>query len=365
MRAVVCADFKESRIEEVPRPSPSPGEVLVAVDRVQLSITECQLYKGDSLAEIDKIRERMSENRSRLFGHEFCGVVETVGEEVQSVDEGDRVYAPAKINCEKCCYCQSGFDQLCKDKTTIGMGRPGALAEFISVPARCLRQLPAEITDAEGAAMQPAASVLLCVHDAGIRTGDVVAVIGCGVMGYQCGQIARLQGAREVVAIDVDPRKLEFARDRGMVPIHARESDPVDAVLNLTDGIGADVVFPAVGGQQQHATAGDEPLAQAFQMVRSGGTILQVGLIQSELLMEPRQLRSKSVRWINPRFGVVKVGPNTDTGELAPELVASGEISVKEFITHELSGLGEFERAVDITLQKDQYDALGPPQLVL
>lgn len=365
MRAVVCGDFGDSRVESVPRPTPAADEVVVAVRRIQLSVTECQLYDGKELASSDTIANRMRDGSGRLFGHEFCGVVEDAGDDVTSLESGDRVYAPAKVACGECGYCDAGYQQLCGDKETIGIDRPGALAEYVSLPASILRTLPPEISDAEGAAMQPLASAIRCVDDAQISTGDVVVVIGCGVMGSQCGQLALEQGAGRVLAVDIDDRKLEVASDLGMKPIDAKADDPVETIRRTTNGIGADVVFSAVGGEQGHATTGDDPLAQSFRIVRSGGTVLQVGHVLGELPIEPQVLRSKSISWINPRFGVTSTGPNTDTGEFAQQLVADGRISIRDYITHELNGLEAFEEAVEITTNKERHEALGPAQIVL
>lgn len=365
MRAVICNDFGDSQVESVPRPTPAADEVLVSVRRVQLSVTECQLYNGKALGSSDTIADRMRDGDGRVFGHEFCGVVEEVGDDVTSFDSGDRVYAPAKVACGECGYCDSGYQQLCGDKETIGIDRPGALAEYISLPETILRTLPPGTTDAEGAAMQPLASAIRCVEDARIATGDVVVIIGCGVMGSQCGQLALERGASKVLAVDIDDRKLELADDLGMEPINAKANDLIETIRRTTNGIGADVVFSAVGGEQGHATTGDGPLAQSFQIVRSGGTVLQVGHVIGELPIEPQVLRSKSTRWINPRFGVASTGPNTDTGRLAPQLVADGRISIQDYVTHELNGLESFEEVVEITLNKERHDALGPAQIVL
>lgn len=365
MQAVRCEDLGESTVVDVPRPEPDDEEVLIEVARVQLSVTECQIYRGREIGGYAAVRESIEAGDGLVFGHEFCGTVVEAGPSVEGLDVGDRVYAPAKIACDACAYCEAGYRQLCADKETIGMGRPGALAEYVALPAEPLARLPDAVSDAEGAAMQPLASALMCVEDAGISTGDEVAVVGCGVMGYQCGQLALEEGASRVVAVDVDPTKLEHAADRGMEPVDARETDPVRAVEATTGGIGADVVFEAVGGEQSHATAGGEPLAQAFSMVRSGGTVGQVGIIVDELPLDPRTLRRKSVTWVNPRFGAWQLGPNTHTGTLAPRLVADGRVSIEEFLTHELHGLDSFEEAVDITADKPAHGALGPAQIVL
>lgn len=365
MEAVVCHDFEESSVEDVPVPEPEPDEVLVEVRRVQLSVTECNLYRGNEIAHYEQIVERLKDAPAKMFGHEFCGEVVEAGPEVTDLDVGDRVYAPGKISCGECRYCERGYRVHCPNKEYIGYERPGALAEYVALPTEPLAKLPDGVSDAEGAAMQPLASTVLCVRDADIGTGDVVAVFGSGVMGHQAAQLALQEGASEVYAVDVDPKKLEIARENGLNPINAREVDPVEEVRAATGGIGADVVVEAVGGDQSHGTQGDDPLAQAYQAARKGGTMLQVGHIIGEVTIEPRRIRSKSLDWVQPTVGATYLNPNVHSGTHAAELVAQDRVSIEEYTTHELDGLASFEEAVEITLDKEEYGALGPAQIVI
>lgn len=365
MQAVHINDYSEYTVEQAPDPSPAADDVVIEVDRVQLSVTECMLYHGEPTYAYETIEARLEQGDTRLFGHEFCGTVTETGEAVSNITVGDRVYAPRKIPCDNCIYCLRNYKHLCDNKVNIGFHRPGALAEFICLPANVVCPLPDSISDAEGAAMQPLASSLTCVDDADIATGDVVAVLGTGVMGYQIGQLALSRGASEVYAFDIDAEKLDLAANVGLEPINIADEDAVTQLRESTGGIGADIVFEAVGGQQEHATTGQDPLATAYQLVRNGGSIVQVGYIPSELTLDPRDMRSKYVSWINPLLGVISNTPNVDTGELAVEFVASDRVSIKEYITHELEGLESFGEAVDITLNKEEHGARGPAQLVL
>ena len=365
MRAVVCADFENASVQEIDRPSPKADEVLLEIHRVQLSVTECALYQGHDIAHADSIASRLADGPALLFGHEFCGTVIERGSAVETLAVGDRVYAPSKIPCESCSYCESGFNQYCPSKTYIGYDIPGALAEYAAFPASALRRVPDTLSDAEVAALQPLASSVLCVANSGIQPGDRVAVIGTGVMGYQCGQLARTNGAEEVFVVDIDAEKLDIAASRGLTPINATETDPVEAIVERTDGVGADVVFSAVGGKQSHATAGDDPIAQAVASVRAGGTVVQVGYIIGDISFSARAIRKQSITWQNPVTGIAPTGPGRDTGDLAARLVADGRVSVSEYITHERAGLDAFEEAVEITTNKADYGARGPAQLTV
>lgn len=354
-------------VKTVSRPKPDPDEVLIEVDRVQLSITECLVSRGEASAYVEAVRDRLQGGSTRLFGHEFCGRVVETGEDVSGLSVGDRVYPPGKIACNECSYCRNGYHEYCSDKETLGFHRPGALAEYVTAPEGMLCRLPDSVSDAEGAALQPLAASVLCVRDAQIVTGDVVAVIGAGIMGSQCGQIALQHGAAEVFAVDIDPKRLDIAASLGMTGIDARDRDPVKRIREATDGIGADIVFEAVGGEQAHGSDGDDPMAQAYRTARRGGTVIQVGVTTSEIELSPRSYRGRMISWLNPRdmVGTLSLGPNRGSGELAAELVETGRVVIEEHITHCFNGLERFESAIDVTLAKNEHDALGPAQLVL
>jgi len=261
-----------------------------------------------------------------------------------------------------------GWEFYCENKETLGIGSyPGALAEYAAAPAATLCPVPPAVSDAEAAAMQPLADALLTVHDADITTGDHVAIIGAGVMGLQCGQIARQFGAGRVSAVDVDERQVALADDFGLDGILAHDIDPVTVLQERTDGVGPDVIFEAVGGSQERMTEGHAPLAQAFRAVRSGGTVVQVGILTDDVTCSLMPLRKKGVTWLNPISvkGFLETGTNSDTGRLAAQMVADERVSIDRFVTHELSGLASFRDAIEITVDKETHDAIGPAQIVL
>lgn len=365
MKAVITHGYGDARVEEAPRPEPGPDEALLTVRRVQLSVTECKLYHGEEIAHYETVRDRLADGPARLFGHEFSADVIETGANVDHVSTGDRVYAPAKVHCGACTYCRSGYERYCPDKTYVGYDVPGALAEYAAIPGDALRTVPDALSDAEVAALQPLASSILCVSEAGIETGDHVAVVGTGVMGYQCAQLSLLEGAERVHVVDVDAEKLSIAADRGLEPIDARERDPSGAVRDRTDGVGADVVFAAVGGEQSHMTEGSDPVAQAVRTARSGGTVVQVGYVIGDLTLSARAMRTRSITWRNPVTGIATTGPGRDTGGLAAKLVASDRVSIAEYVTHQVDGLSSVEGAIEMTENKGRYGARGPTQILV
>jgi threonine dehydrogenase-like Zn-dependent dehydrogenase len=367
MEAVVTESFEEATVREVSNPEISEAEVLISVDRVQLSVTECLLFQGKYASKFGGFHERVSNGGALAFGHEFCGTVEEVGSAVSHFTPGDRVYAPNKSTCGSCAYCSVGYSEYCTNRQTLGIDRPGALAEYVAAPVEMLQALPDSISDAEGAAMQPLAAAAVCVHDAEISSGETVAVVGSGVMGHQCAQLARYSGAKRIIAIDIDKQKINIAAKQGFDAVDASDRDPVKYVRKVTNGIGADVVFEAVGGEQQSVTDGDDPLAQAYQMTRIGGRLIPVSHMTSSATLDISATRTKSIRLIFPqdRVGIKDIGPNTDTGNWAVSMVESDAVPIEEFITHELSGLDSFRQAIEITSNPNKHGALGPAQMII
>lgn len=366
MKAVITHGTGDASVEEIERPTPDDDEVLLEISQFQLSITEVWMYQG-KLSISAALRERIERGDGRAFGHEFCGTVVETGADVAELAVGDRVYGAGKISCGSCPYCTNGWNVLCERSETIGLGEyPGAAAEYLAIPTEPLCVVPDAVSDREAAALQPLADALGRVHDADVYTGDVVAVIGAGVMGNQCGQLAQYFGAAETFAVDIDPEKLRLAERFGMGGIDASETDPVEALRERTDGVGPDVVFSAVGGDQRHATDGDDPIAQGLRAVRKGGTFVQVGIVTAEeMRFDPTTMRKRGVTVVNPtgHRGIHPTGPNNDAGEYAAELVASDRVSIDQFAGIELDGLDAFEELVEITANKAEYDTLGPAQI--
>jgi threonine dehydrogenase-like Zn-dependent dehydrogenase len=164
----------------------------------------------------------------------------------------------------------------------------------------------------------------------------------------------------------VADERVALAGDLGMDGIRASETDPVEAGEAATGGVGADVVFEAVGGDHGRMTAGGGPLARAYDVARPGGTVVQVGTITNpDLRVDARAVREKPVQWIQPREGRISTDPNMDFGRYAADLIADGRVSIDQFITHEIEGLDGVDRAIDVTLDKEVHGALGPAQLVV
>lgn len=182
------------------------------------------------------------------LGHEVAGVVEEVGSQVSNVKTGDRVCIHYMVTCGDCHYCSTGNEQFCTSGAMIGKHRDGGYAEYLRVPSRNAFSLPDELSFEEGAVLMcSSATSFHALRKAEVKPGETVAVFGIGGLGMSAIQLARVFGALDVYAVDLDEKKLGVAEDLGAVPVDARVGDPVAELRRLTGGRGVDAALELVG----------------------------------------------------------------------------------------------------------------------
>ncbi len=225
-------------LHDVPIPSPGPNDVLVRVRAAGICHSDAHYRAGISTVE----------PLPMILGHEVAGVVEQIGSEVKTVKPGDRVCLHYLATCGECHWCHAGHEQFCGKAQMIGKHRAGGFAEFIVMPARSVFALPDEIPFPQGAILMcSSATSLHALRQARLQPGESVAVFGAGGLGSSAIQLAQALGAGAVFAVDINPRKLEFAATLGATPINATNRDPVAALQALTQGRGVDVALELVG----------------------------------------------------------------------------------------------------------------------
>ncbi|MFY9887133.1 MAG: S-(hydroxymethyl)mycothiol dehydrogenase [Streptosporangiaceae bacterium] len=264
-------------------PDPGPGEALVAVQACGVCHTDLHYREGG-----------IGEDFPYLLGHEAAGVVEAVGPDVTGLAPGDFVILNWRAVCGQCRACLRGRPWYCfathnaTRKMTLADGTPlspalgiGAFAEKTLVAAgQCTKVDPAirpEVAGLLGCGVM--AGLGAAINTAGVTRGDSVAVIGCGGVGNAAILGSVLAGARKVIAVDVDDRKLEWARGFGATDtVNSQSADPVEKIRDLTDGNGADVVIEAVGRPETYR--------QAFYARDLAGTVVLVGVPTPQMQLE-------------------------------------------------------------------------------
>lgn len=360
MKAWRFYGFGDMRLDDVPEPDCRPGHVIAEPLCVQPSVTEAQLAFGIRTLAYENIKRRLeTEAPVQLFGHEFCARVVEVGAGVTRVRPGDRVAARAKLPCGACPLCLGGRDHLCRKGPIIGFQLPGCFAERALLPEVALVRVDDRISDSEAACLQSLSDSVAAVETAGMGIGDSVAIFGQGSMGLECLQIARNSGAGLIMTVDVREEACQVSRELGAdVAINALNADPVAAILDLTAGNGADIVFECAGGSPKQGLAGTRSLLQAIDSVRSGGKLVGVSWFGAPLEFDVDLLRERSLRFLFPDISTFAHLEHT------VRLVASGRVRLKPTITHVLEGLEAVPQAFEITANKGKYQAINPAQVV-
>ena len=267
MRGVVFDGVGAVRVADLPDPDlEAPTDAIVRVTRSAICGSDLHLLHGKAPME-----------PGEPLGHEAVGVIEAVGDGVETRRVGDRVAVAFNVACGHCWFCGIGQSSLCDDDKIFGYGifggaLPGAQAERLRVPDADLNLL--EIPDGVGDEAAVFVGDVLTTGSYGASlTGagpdDVVAVLGCGPVGFCTIEGLRTQGGPTIYALDRDPSRLALAETAGAIPVHIDERNPVTALAEATDGRGADVVIDAVG----HPTA----FEGAIDTVRRGGTVVVLG----------------------------------------------------------------------------------------
>lgn len=361
MKAWRIYGIDDMRLDDIPVPEIRPGWVLVKVRMVQPSITEVQWARGISATGVANIREFLKERAPlQMFGHEFCGVVIEVPEGVNHIRVGDRVIYWRKSACHKCALCIAGYEELCHKGPSLGIDIPGCLAEYVLLPAESITSIPDAITDSEAAAMQPLAGAVADLCATGIEIGDTVVVLGQGVMGLNLMQLSRVCGARKTITIDVRDDTLMLAQQLGAdIVINATKTDPVGEVLDATGGVGCDIVFECAGGSPQQGLSGTKTLNQATKMVRDGGKIVLIAMLEPNASLEASPLSMRGVQYRGHARCTWKLIRYTI------DLVTSKRVQLTPLITHILDGLDKVPEAFEITNNKIKNSAINPAQIIV
>ncbi|MEU6738925.1 S-(hydroxymethyl)mycothiol dehydrogenase [Streptosporangium sandarakinum] len=327
-------------LETIHVPDPGPGEAVVNVQACGVCHTDLHYREGG-----------INDEFPFLLGHEAAGVVEAVGEGVTEVAPGDYVILNWRAVCGECRACRRGRPWYCfnthnaAQRMTLEDGTPltpalgiGAFIEKTLVAAgQCTkvdRQAPATAAGLLGCGVM--AGIGAAINTGAVTRGDSVAVIGCGGVGDAAVHGARLAGATKIIAVDVDDRKLGWAKEFGAThTINSRDADPVEAIRELTGGNGADVVIEAVGRPETYR--------QAFYARDLAGTVVLVGVPTPEMTVELPLLD------VFGRGGALKSSwygdclPSRDFPMLI-DLYLQGRLDLDRFVS-ETIGLGDVEEA--------------------
>jgi propanol-preferring alcohol dehydrogenase len=261
MKAAIVRDFgKPLSLEDVPKPDPGPGEVLVRIETSGLCHTDIHAAHGDW---------PVKPSPPFIPGHEGVGIVERLGPGVTEAALGDRVALPwLGYACGACEYCTTGWETLCEKQQNTGYSLDGGYAEYATAAAKYVAKVPDGVDPLDAAPLTCAGvTTYKAVKVSGARPASLVAVFGIGGLGHLAVQYAKVFGA-SVVAVDIVEEKLELARELGAdYTVNAKEEDPVEAIKKLG---GADAAISVA--------VAPKAFEQAYGSLRRGGKLVFVAL---------------------------------------------------------------------------------------
>ncbi len=311
MKALLYTAPKIIEYIDVPKPEILDDEVLMKIKSVGICGTDLHIYSGN-----------MHLPTPLIMGHEFSGIIESVGKAVRHLNIGARVVGEHVVPCRKCHYCLIGKPNLCPNAKIIGLDRPGALAEYLAIPADLVYKIPPELDFDEAALIEPLTIALYAIREAGLFLDKNVAVIGQGPIGLLLDQAVKSAGGN-VVGIESQAHRLAFAKNKKWIDyaLNAKEENTINRIESLFPG-GVDVSIEAVGLE---STA-----QMALDITARAGRVLLLGVFEEPSKLDLMKIVKKELH-VHGSWTCAFSFPE------ALDLVSKGKIDLKSLITHRYS----------------------------
>ena len=315
MKAVKWFGPRDMRLVDVERPAPKPHEALIRVESVGICGSDLHYYLDGRIGST-VITSPL------ILGHEFAGIVEDVGGDVDRSLIEKRVAVEPGIPCLKCELCRSGHYNVCRDLFFPG-GPPyeGVLCEFVAMHADFCFPVPDTMTAAEAAMIEPLAVAVHTVELGGVKPGETAAILGLGPIGLLTAQVGKLSGLHVIYGTDLLDYRVEAGRKYGVdIAFNASQLGTVETILRETGGRGVDVAFDT-------ARSSETP-ALACEVVRPAGRCVLTGISGKDYDPFPvgvARRKELTLRWCR-RF--------RHDYPRAIALAASGKVDVASLITH-------------------------------
>lgn len=316
MRSLTFYGPKDLKVEEKAIPRISEDEMLVKIRFAGVCGTDNRIYQGTK-----KIPS------PRIIGHELVGEIVELGARVQQFEVGHRVTIYPMIPCGTCYICQSGRKNICVNRVTIGYELDGGFSQYVKIPAIAIEagnviKVPEGLADEVVAASEPIAAAYHGIKRCNIQEDQTVVIVGAGPIGLYHTQLARLQKPSRLIVIEPQEEKRALAAEMGAThTVNPMDSNPLQEVMSITDGEGADVVIIDVGIPKI--------IEDSLPYVKKGGTFLIFAGCPhgSEITIDPNEIHYKEINF---------TGSSASTPEIHAEvlqLLATGQMDVTKLIS--------------------------------
>jgi len=279
VKALVYTSPRRLELQDLDEPTIGPAEALVRIRAVGVCGSDLHGFLGKSKKRIPPL----------VLGHEFCGEVSNVGERVSEFKPGDAVAVYPLIGCGNCEFCREHRENLCPDRKVYGLDFHGGLAEYVAAPSHCLFRMPEGMSFVQGSLVEPLANAIHVVEKCGPVAGRRGVIIGAGPIGLCVLWVARQFGAARLAIADKNRHRLHTAANLAPdLVIDGSLQDPVEAVLDWTQGRGTDFAVDAVGSS--------ECRNHSVRSVAMGGTTVWIGLEEDLCPVDARAVVTREVQ---------------------------------------------------------------------
>ena len=284
MKALVYHGKESIALEEMELPKLQEGEALIKVHYAGICGSDLNIWHGALSRIVPPV----------ILGHEFCGeIVEVKGQAKGDLKVGDPVAVEPLINCGICLPCRMGHYHVCRRLKLIGVDVHGGFAPYVKAPFPRIYKLAPGASMELAALTEPTAVATHMVRRSGVQVGDLVVVLGGGPIGLLVAQVARAVGASRVYISEINEFRLNLAQELGFGVINPQKADAIQAVLDMTGGEGADVVFEEIGLP--------EAATQMIAMTRVRGRILMGGIYKKPAPVDLQNVAIKEIEMVGSR----------------------------------------------------------------
>ncbi|MCE2400705.1 alcohol dehydrogenase catalytic domain-containing protein [Candidatus Poribacteria bacterium] len=335
MKAAQFYGGKDIRVETVRDPTPDAEQVLVQVEAAGICGSDLHGYHHQPDKPLSP----------RIGGHELAGQIVDIGKDVTERKAGERVAIEPISPCNNCPECYNGYYNICANLRHAG----GGFAEFMVARTANAYTLPDTVSVEGGALAEVYAVAVHAVNRAMVSPGDRVAIIGSGPVGLTIAQVADIAGATSIAVLGKPDTPIQIANETvGAVPINVDKVNAVEAIMDWSNGRGADVIFEAVGGKAN-------TLEQATQIAAKRGRVCMVGGHGAPLTFSERFARSRELTIIWS-FCYGRRGGKTEF-QIAIDLLAAGKLDPTPLVTHRFN-LDEITQAFAVAAGRDEHGSV-------
>ena len=335
MKALVVNNVKDAEIKEVDKPIAEGDFIVIKVKRIGFCATDMSIFNGSS----SFVKDGQIKYPVRI-GHEWSGIVESVGENVKNFKPGDRVFSDCAVTCGKCEACLRGDKMGCVAPRSLGTVETwdGCYAEYMCIPERNLHHLDDEVSFDEGAMIEPLSISYDAFTNYQMSKTDTVVVFGTGAIGYGAIWLAGYFGAKNIVAVGRNDNKLAKAKEIGATMyVNTNVSDVKAEVMKLTNGKGADLVIEATGTEKG--------LIDSLEVVKKFGRVSILSFYDKLLTNVP--LDQAVLKCVTIRGGA----GNYDHPKKIHDIIKKYKMKISPMITHHV----KFDDVLDCFYHPEKY----------